>query len=124
MEKSLRKEKQHTYQEGKSAKSALAEVVTEIEKGIKSFALTSLLEIDGAMSRASASMLGSMGFRNSVRKDEASARQQECGGKMKARHSSLVSSMQNFEEKKNCPMPNMSRIRVSSNNTGLFWPNL
>ena len=30
------REEQHAYQEGKSAETALAEVVTEIEKGIKS----------------------------------------------------------------------------------------
>ena len=48
MENPLRKE-QHAYQEGKFAETALAEVVTEIEKGIKSkFALTVLLDIEGA----------------------------------------------------------------------------
>ena len=45
MENPLRKV-QHAYQEGKSAETALAEVVTEIEKGIKSgYALTVLLGI-------------------------------------------------------------------------------
>ena len=49
----LRKEK-HTYQERKSAETALAEVVTEIEKGIKSgFALTVLLDIEGAFNHSS-----------------------------------------------------------------------
>ena len=53
MENPLRKV-QHAYQEGKSAETALAEVVTEIEKGIKSgFALTVLLDIEGAFNHTS-----------------------------------------------------------------------
>ena len=48
MENPLHKE-HHAYQEEKSTEIALAEVVTEIEKGIKSgFALTVLLDIEGA----------------------------------------------------------------------------
>ena len=48
VENSLDK-KQRAYQEGKSAETAQAEVVTEIEKGIKSgFSLTVLLDIEGA----------------------------------------------------------------------------
>ena len=39
----------HAYQERKSAETALAKVITEIEKGIKSgFALNVLLDIEGA----------------------------------------------------------------------------
>ena len=42
--------RQHAYQEGKSTKTALAEVVTEIEKGMtyRRLALAVLLDIDGA----------------------------------------------------------------------------
>ena len=41
--------KQHAYQKGKSAETALAEVVTKIEGGVKcGFALTILLDIEGA----------------------------------------------------------------------------
>ena len=53
VENTLRKE-QHAYEEGKSAETALAEVVTEIEKGIKSgFALTILLDIESAFNHTS-----------------------------------------------------------------------
>ena len=48
MKNPLRKE-QPAYQKGKSAETALAEVVTEMEKSIKcDFALTDLLDIEGA----------------------------------------------------------------------------
>ena len=53
MENPLHKE-QYAYQEGKSAETALAEVVTEREKGIKSeFALPILLELEGAFNHTS-----------------------------------------------------------------------
>ena len=53
VESPLRKE-QHAYQEGKSAETALAEVVTEVEKGMKSgYALTVLLDIEGAFNHTS-----------------------------------------------------------------------
>ena len=53
VENTLRREK-HAYQEGKSAETALAEAFMEIEKGIKSgFALTVLLDIEGAFNRTS-----------------------------------------------------------------------
>ena len=46
--------KQHAYQERKSVETAFAEVVTEIEQGIKcGFALTVLLDIEGAFNRTS-----------------------------------------------------------------------
>ena len=49
----LRKE-QHAYQEGKSAEIGLAEVFTEIEKGIKSrFAFIVLLDIQGVFNHTS-----------------------------------------------------------------------
>ena len=45
---------QHANQEGKSTETALAEAVTEIEKGIKcGFALTVLLDIEGAFNNTS-----------------------------------------------------------------------
>ena len=45
---------QHAYQERKSAETALAEVVTEIENGIKCrFVLTILLEIECALNHTS-----------------------------------------------------------------------
>ena len=53
VENPLRRE-QHAYQEGKSAETALAEVVTEIKKGLKcGFALTVLLDIEGAVNHTS-----------------------------------------------------------------------
>ena len=83
VENHLRKE-QHAYQEGKSAKTALPEVVTEIEKCIKSgFDLTVLLDIEGAFNHVCGEHLpgcqGARCSRNSGKVDVAPAGQQEGG---------------------------------------------
>ena len=53
VENPLRRE-QHAYQKRKTAETALAEAVTEIEKGIKfGFAFTVLLDIEGAFNHTS-----------------------------------------------------------------------
>ena len=57
MENPLRK-KQHAYQEGKSAETALAKVVTELEKGIESgFHLTVPLDIEDAFNHTSVEII-------------------------------------------------------------------
>ena len=83
MWRTLRKEK-HAYQEGKSAETAIAEVVTEIEKGIQSgFVLTVLLDIEGAFNHTTVGSIcqGTRGSRHSGKVIAALAGQQEgCGG--------------------------------------------
>ena len=89
MENHFRKE-HHAYQEGTFAETAPAEVVTEIKRGIKSgFALTLLLDIEGAFNDTSVSIhllgcQGARGSRHSGKVDAAPADQQEGGSKMEA----------------------------------------